>query len=76
MGVMKKRNHQKTLRQTTLDEFTGGDMLVGASAPGATIKDAPIQPTLFGAQPPRQSIFVTDSDVPSVRSLRSRAGGL
>ena len=37
-------------------------MLVGASAPGATIKDAPIQPTLFGVQPPRQSIFVTEEN--------------
>ena len=51
-------------------------MLVGASAPGAIVKDSPTQPTLFGAQPPRQSIFVTDSDIPSARSLRSRAGGL
>lgn len=52
-------------------------MLVGASAPGVTIKDAPTQPTLFGAQPPRQSIFVTDSDIPSARSPSgSRAGGL
>jgi len=76
MGVMKKRRNQKPLRQTTLDEFTGGDMLVGTRAPGATIKDAPTQPTLFGAQPPRQSIFVTDSDIPSARSLRLRAGGL
>ena len=76
MGAMKKRRNQKPLRQTTLDEFTGGDLLVGAGAPGATIKDAPTQPTLFGAQPPRQSIFVTDSDIPSARSLRSRAGGL
>ena len=62
MGVMQKRKPQKPLRQTTLDEFTGGDLLVGASAPGATIKDAPIQPTLFGAQPPRQSIFVTEEN--------------
>ena len=76
MGAMKKRKPQNPLRQTTLNEFTDGDMLVGASAPGATIKDAPTQPTLFGAQPPRQSIFVTDSDIPSARSLRSRAGGL
>ena len=76
MGVMQKRKPQKPLRQTTLDELTGGDLLVGANAPGATIKDAPTQPTLFGAQPPRQSIFVTDSDIPSARSLRSRAGGL
>ena len=37
MGVMQKRKPQKPLRQTTLDEFTGGDLLVGASAPGATI---------------------------------------
>ena len=37
MGVMQKRKPQKPLRQTTLDEFTGGDLLGGASAPGATI---------------------------------------
>ena len=73
---VKMRKPQNPLHQTTLDEFTGGDMLVGASAPGAIVKDAPTQPTLFGAQPPRQSIFVTDSDIPSARSLRSRAGGL
>ena len=60
MLAMQKRKPQKPLRQTTLDEFTGGDMLVGASAPGATIKDAPSQPTLFGAPQPRQSIFVTE----------------
>ena len=76
MGAMKKRKPQNPLHQTTLGEFTGGDMLVGASAPGATIKDAPTQPTLFDAQPPRQSIFVPDSDLPSARSLRSRAGRL
>ena len=64
MGVMKKRKPQNPLHQTTLDEFTGGDLLVGASAPGATIKDAPTQPTLFGAQPPRQSIFVTEEKKP------------
>ena len=64
MGVMKKRKPPKPLRQTTLGEFTDGDMLVGASAPGATIKDAPTQPTLFGAQPPRQSIFVTEEKKP------------
>ena len=64
MDVMKKRKNQKPLRQTTLDEFTGGDLLVGASAPGATIKNAPTQPTLFGAQPPRQSIFVTEEKKP------------
>ena len=62
MGVMRKRKPQNPLHQTTLDEFAGGDMLVGASAPGATIKDAPTQPTLFGAQPPRQSIFVTEEN--------------
>lgn len=64
MGAMKKRTSQKPLRQTTLDEFTGGDLLVGANATGATIKDAPTQPTLFGAQPPRQSIFVTEEKKP------------
>ena len=64
---MKNRRNQKPLRQTTLDEFTGGDLLVGTSAPGATIKDAPTQPTLFGAQPPRQSIFVTEEKKPCRR---------
>ena len=39
MGVMQMRKNQTLLRQTTLDEFTGGDLLVGASAPGAAIKD-------------------------------------
>ena len=61
---VKMRKPQNPLHQTTLDEFTGGDMLVGASAPGATIKDAPTQPTLFGAQPPRQSVFVTEEKKP------------
>ncbi len=61
---MKKRKNQKPLRQTTLDEFTGGDMLVGASAPGATIKDAPQQGNLFGAPQPRQSMFVTEEKKP------------
>ncbi len=61
---MKKHKPSKPLRQTTLGEFTDDDMLVGASAPGATIKDAPTQPTLFGAQPPRQSIFVTEEKKP------------
>ena len=42
-------------------------MRVDASALGATIKDAPIQPTLFGAQPPRQSIFVTEEKKPCRR---------
>ena len=58
------RRNQKPLRQTTLDEFTGGDLLVGASAPGATIKDSPTQPTLFGAPQPRRSIFVTEEKKP------------
>ena len=44
---MKKRKTQKPLRQTTLDEFTGGDMLVGANAPGATIKPEQQQGDLF-----------------------------
>ena len=39
MGVMQMRKNQTPLRQTTLDEFTGGDLLVGTRAPGATIKD-------------------------------------
>lgn len=44
---MKKRKPQKPLRQTTLDEFSGGDMLVGADTPGATIKLDPQQGNLF-----------------------------
>ena len=47
---MKKRKPQKPLRQTTLDEFTGGDMLVGANAPGATIKPEQQQGDLFRAE--------------------------
>ena len=64
MGVMQNRKDQKTPVQTTIDEFTGGDMLVGTDRGGATIKAEPIQPTLFGAQPPRQSIFVTEEKKP------------
>ena len=44
---MKRRKPQNPLRQTTLDEFTGGDMLVGANAPGATIKPEQQQGDLF-----------------------------
>lgn len=57
-------------------------VLAGACGDGAPPRarrrrrDAPPQPTLFGAPQPRRSIFVTDSDIPSARSLRSRAGGL
>ena len=44
---MKKRKNEKPLRQTTLDEFTGGDMLVGAQSAGATIRPDPQQGDLF-----------------------------
>ena len=44
---MKKRTNEKPLRQTTLDEFTGGDMLVGAQSAGATIRPDPQQGDLF-----------------------------
>ena len=64
---VKMRKPQNPLHQTTLDEFTDGDMLVGASAPGAIVKDAPTQPTLFGAPQPRQSIFVTEEKKPCRR---------
>lgn len=64
---MNKCKPRKPPRQTTLDEFTNGDMLVGASAPGATIKNAPTQLTLFGAQSPSQSIFVTEEKKPCRR---------
>ena len=47
MDNVKTRKERKTLRQTTLDEFTGGDLLVGADAPGATVKPDPQQGDLF-----------------------------
>ena len=47
MGGMKTRKERKPLRQTTLDEFAGGDLLVGADAPGATVKPDPQQGDLF-----------------------------
>lgn len=64
---VKMRKPQNPLHQTTLDEFTDGGMLVGASAPGAIVKDAPTQPTLFGAPQPRRSIFVTEEKKPCRR---------
>ena len=64
---VKMRKPQNPLHQTTLDEFTDGGMLVGASAPGAIVKDAPTQPTLFGAPQPRQSIFGTEEKKPCRR---------
>lgn len=39
MALMKERKDQEDPAQTTIDEFTGGDMLVGASAPDAAVKD-------------------------------------
>ena len=47
MDNVKTRKERKPLRQTTLDEFTGGDLLVGADAPGATVKPDPQQGDLF-----------------------------
>ena len=47
MDVMKKRKDPKPPQQTTLDEFTGGDMLVGAQSAGATIRPDPQQGDLF-----------------------------
>ena len=47
MDGMETRKERKTLRQTTLAEFTGGDLLVGADAPGATVKPDPQQGDLF-----------------------------
>lgn len=47
MDGMKARKERKPVRQTTLDEFTGGDLLVGTDAPGATVKPDPQQGDLF-----------------------------
>ncbi len=65
---VKMRKPQNPLHQTTLDEFTDGDMLVGASAPGAIVKDAPIQPTLFGAWPRRSPATRAGATSPSTGS--------
>ena len=43
---MKKRKDKKPT-QTTLDEFTGGYILVGAQSAGATIRPDPQQGDLF-----------------------------
>ncbi len=47
MGAMQKRKDQKPPVQTTIDEFTGGYMLVGTDRGGATIKAEPRQGDLF-----------------------------
>ena len=51
-----KRNaqNQPPLRQTTLDEFTDGDILAGSH--GVTVKKEPHQPRLFDPKP-TQLIF-------------------
>ena len=51
MSPMKKRKDKKPPVQTTIDEFTGGDMLVGANVAGATIKAEPRQGDLFQETP-------------------------
>lgn len=66
MDAMKLREAQKPLRQTTLDEFTGGDMLVGADAAGATIKPDPQQGDLF-QEKARQLHFETEEKKPCRR---------
>ena len=66
MGAMKKRKPQKPLRQTTLDEFTGGDMLVGTDRGGATIKAEPRQGDLF-QETPRQLHFEIEEKKPCLR---------
>ena len=48
---MKKRKDKKSPVQTTIDEFTGGDMLVGANAAGATIKADVQQGDIFQEKP-------------------------
>ena len=63
---MKKRKDKKPLRQTTLDEFTGSDMLVGANAAGATIKAEPRQGDLFH-ETPQQLHFEIEEKKPCRR---------
>lgn len=46
--------HQTPLRQTTIDEFTDGDILAGSH--GVTVKKEPHQPRLFDPKP-TQLIF-------------------
>ena len=65
MNGVKTRKDQKPLRQTTLDEFTGGDLLVGVNAPGATVKPDPQQGDLFRSET-RQLRFEM-SDLPDAR---------
>ena len=65
MAGMKAHKDQKPLRQTTLDEFTGGDLLVGANAPGATVKPDPQQGDLF--RPEAQQLRFEMSEAPDAR---------
>ena len=51
MTSMKKRPQEKEPVQTLLDEFTGGYLLVGAKAAGATIRAEPRQGDLFQETP-------------------------
>ena len=66
MSPMKKRKDQKLPVQTTIDEFTGGDMLVGANAAGATIKAEPRQGDLF-QETPQQLHFEIEEKKPCLR---------
>lgn len=63
---MKKRKDKKPPVQTTIDEFTGGDMLVGANAAGAKIKAEPRQGDLF-QETPQQLHFEIEEKKPCRR---------
>ena len=65
MDGMETRKERKPLRQTTLDEFTGGDLLVGADAPGATVKPDPQQGDLF--RPEARQLRFEMSTAPAAR---------
>ena len=63
-----KRNGQTPLRQTTLDEFTDGDILAGSH--GVTVKKEPHQPGLFDPKPTQLIFQVEDKLGGSSGSVR------
>ena len=65
-----KRNEQNQtpLRQTTLDEFTDGDILAGSH--GVTVKKEPHQPRLFDPKPTQLIFQMEDKSGRSPRAVR------
>lgn len=68
-----KRNeqHQTPLHQTTLDEFTDGDILAGSH--GVTVKKEPHQPRLFDPKPTQLIFQVEDKSGESSGPVRSNS---